>query len=283
MNKSGTLSIFIFGLCMIAGLSVLYWSGVKEKLIGVSSTTVERELPIYSVDTDKKQVALSFDAAWGNEDTQQILDVLKDNEVRATFFMTGSWVESYPDDVKRIQSAGHDLGNHSESHKEMSKLTTEERKEELMKVHNKVKELTGVEMNLFRPPYSDYNNDVILDAASCGYYTIQWNVDSLDWKDYGAESIVSTVCNNESLCNGAIILCHNGVKLKLQPFEGKKTPFLGIFFFKCIFLVNIKFFCNFLEIPSYSLCYSMAKKLGELSQNQLPGFLGGVLYYERNS
>jgi len=223
MNKNGTLSIFIFSLCMVAGLSVLYWSGMKEKLIGVNSTAGDSGLPIYSVDTDKKQVALSFDAAWGNEDTQQILDILKDNEVRATFFMTGNWVNSYPDDVKRIQAAGHDLGNHSDSHKEMSKLTAKERKEELMKVHNKVKALTGVEMNLFRPPYSDYNNDVILDATSCGYYTIQWNVDSLDWKDYGAESIVSTVCDNECLCNGAIILCHNGAKPKLQPYPDPKT------------------------------------------------------------
>lgn len=66
MNKNGTLSIFIFSLCMIAGLSVLYWSGMKEKLIGVSSTAGDSGLPIYSVDTDKKQVALSFDAAWGN-------------------------------------------------------------------------------------------------------------------------------------------------------------------------------------------------------------------------
>lgn len=126
--------------------------------------------------------------------------------------MTGGWVESFPEDVKAIQAAGHDLGNHSENHKNMSQLSTEEQKSELMTVHNKVKELTGVEMNLFRPPYGDYSDSVIQTAESCGYKTIQWSVDSLDWKDYGTKEIVRTVLDHKDLTNGAIILCHNGAK-----------------------------------------------------------------------
>lgn len=93
--------------------------------------------------------------------------------------MTGGWVESYPDDVKTILAAGHDLGNHSENHKNMSQLSNEEKKQELMKTHKKVKDLTGYDMFLFRPPYGDYDNDVVNTAKSCGYYTIQWDVDSL--------------------------------------------------------------------------------------------------------
>lgn len=212
MKKNGTLGVFMFGLCMVAALSLLYWSGAREKFVDVNSNVGERELPIYSVDTDKKQIALSFDAAWGNEDTQEILDILAKHNVQVTFFMTGGWVESFPEDVKKIQAAGHDLGNHSENHKHMSQLSAAERKEELMKVHNKVKELTGVEMELFRPPYGDYSNDVILEAAVCKYYTIQWSVDSLDWKDYGADSIIKTVTEHKNLKNGAIILCHSGTK-----------------------------------------------------------------------
>ena len=84
-----------------------------SKTVNVSNTVNGRELPIYSVETEEKKVALSFDAAWGNEDTQEILDTLAKYNVRATFFMTGGWVESYPEDVKKIQAAGHDLGNHS--------------------------------------------------------------------------------------------------------------------------------------------------------------------------
>ena len=187
--------------------------------VTVSSNVNGRELPIYCVETDEKKVALSFDAAWGNEDTRQILDILKKHDVHVTFFMTGGWVEKYPDDVKAIHDAGHDLGNHSENHKNMSQLSDDEKTQELMKVHEKVKELTGVDMNLFRPPYGDYDDAVILNAKENGYYTIQWDVDSLDWKDYGADAIIDTVCNHKHLGNGSIILCHNGAKYTKEALE----------------------------------------------------------------
>ena len=180
--------------------------------VTVSSNVNGRELPIYWVQTDEKKVALSFDAAWGNEDTQEILNILKNHDVHVTFFMTGDWVEKYPDDVKAIYEAGHDLGNHSETHPNMSQLSNEQKTEELMLVHKKVKELTGEDMYLFRPPYGDYDDEVILNAKENGYYTIQWDVDSLDWKDYGVDSIVDTVVNHKNLGNGSIILCHNGAK-----------------------------------------------------------------------
>lgn len=180
--------------------------------VTVSSNVNGRELPIYCVQTDEKKVALSFDAAWGNEDTQEILNILKNHDVHVTFFMTGDWVEKYPDDVKAIYEAGHDLGNHSETHPNMSQLSNEQKTEELMLVHKKVKELTGEDMYLFRPPYGDYDDEVILNAKENGYYTIQWDVDSLDWKDYGVDSIVDTVVNHKNLGNGSIILCHNGAK-----------------------------------------------------------------------
>ena len=108
---------------------------------------------------EEKKIALSFDAAWGNEDTAKILEILKKNNVRVTFFMTGGWIEKYPDDVKAIAAAGHDLGNHSENHKQMSQLSAEQCKEELLKPHEKVKALTGKEMILFRPPFGDYNDN----------------------------------------------------------------------------------------------------------------------------
>ncbi len=148
--------------------------------ITVSNSVGGRELPIYCVETDKKQVALSFDAAWGNEDTAKILEILRKHNVKVTFFMTGGWVESYPDDVRAILADGHDLGNHSENHKNMSQLSDSECQEELMSVHTKVQELTGYEMFLFRPPYGDYDNHVIKNAEKCGYYSIQWSIETLD-------------------------------------------------------------------------------------------------------
>ena len=199
---------FLSGHKYIVGISFLliaaYLVFINPDSISVGNNSIgNRELPIYSVDTPQKKVALSFDAAWGNENTQVLLSILDKYQLHATFFMTGSWVEIYPDDVKAISLAGHDLGNHSQNHKEMSKLTTSEIQEELMKVHNKVKELTGIEMELFRPPYE----------------VIQWSVDSLDWKDYGTESIIKTVLENKDLENGAIILMHLGAKYTPQALE----------------------------------------------------------------
>ena len=179
------------------------------------------------METQEKKVALSFDAAWGNEDTQKILDILARHNVHVTFFMTGGWVDAYPDDVKAILEAGHDLGNHSENHKNMSQLSNDEKRQEIVSVHQKVKELTGYDMFLFRPPYGDYDNDVIRTASECGYYSIQWDVDSLDWKDYGTDSIISTVCNHKHLGCGSIILCHNGAKFTAEALDELITNLKG--------------------------------------------------------
>ncbi len=192
-------------------------------IISTATGGMKKELPIYCVEREEKVVALTFDAAWGNADTQQILDILAKHDVKVTFFATGGWVESYPDDVKRIIEAGHAFGNHSENHKFMTKLSDSEIEEEIMTVHNKVKELTGYEMCLFRPPYGDYNDAVIKGVEACGYYVIQWSVDSLDWKDYGVDSIIKTVCQHKALDNGAIILMHNGAKYTADALDSLIT------------------------------------------------------------
>lgn len=207
-----TFAIIVFSLAFIT-----------NKATSVSNTVGNRELPIYCVETAEPKVALSFDAAWGNEDTQTILEILKKHNVHVTFFMTGGWVESYPDDVKAILADGHDLGNHSQNHKDMTQLSNEEAKKELMTVHDKVKELTGYEMFLFRPPYGAYDNHVVTISKECGYYPIQWDVDSLDWKDYGVDSIIRTVCEHKHLGNGSIILCHNGAKYTAQALDSMLT------------------------------------------------------------
>lgn len=203
--KIGLVSLSVFLLCVICFYSITNYTSVF-------SSNSERKLPIYCVDTTKKQVSISFDAAWGNEDTQILLDTLKKYNVKATFFMTGGWVEKYPDDVKAIAKAGHDLGNHSQNHKQMSQLSSTECVEEIQSVIDRVNELTGITPTLFRPPYGDYNNTLIEAVASCKSHCIQWDVDSLDWKNYGVDSIVSTVLNHKHLGNGSIILMHNGAK-----------------------------------------------------------------------
>lgn len=213
-RKNLVAAAFLF---LLAGIA---YAGPK---VAVASATVPKEIPIYCVEREDKVVALTFDAAWGNEDTQQILDILEKHGVKATFFATGGWVESYPEDVKKIIEAGHVIGNHSEHHKFMTKLSDEQKKQEILLVHDKVKKLTGYEMCLFRPPYGDYNDDVVKVADSLGYYTIQWSVDSLDWKDYGVDSIIKTVTQHKYLDNGAIILMHNGAKYTASALDAVIT------------------------------------------------------------
>lgn len=218
--KQNAILSMKYGVLALAAFAVLKGVlAVTGANVTVSNSVNGRQLPIYCVDTTEKKIALTFDAAWGNEDTGQILEILKKHGVRVTFFMTGGWVESYPDDVKAILAAGHDLGNHSENHKNMSQLSDAEKKEELMKVHEKVRTLTGYEMFLFRPPYGDYDNAVVNVAKENGYYTIQWDVDSLDWKDYGVDSIIKTVTQHKHLGNGSIILCHNGAKYTAKALD----------------------------------------------------------------
>ncbi len=210
------------GLGAFLLVAILLVSGIVRQTpisITASSTVGNRELPIYCVEKEDPQIALTFDAAWGNEDTKRILQILDEQQVKVTFFMTGGWVKAYPEDVKAILAAGHDLGNHSETHKNMSKLSDSEKKEEIMSVHNRVKELTDYDMFLFRPPYGDYDNAVIKVAKECDYFSIQWDIDSLDWRDYGVDAIVDRVCNSKHLGNGSIILCHNGAKYTADALE----------------------------------------------------------------
>lgn len=189
---------------------LIFIATLGKEAVAVSSTYGDRELPIYSVETEEKKIAISFDAAWGAEDFKSIIETLDQHEVKTTFFMTGEWVEKNPDCVKLLVEKEHDLGNHSENHPDMTKLSKETQKEEILKVHDRVKELTGYEMELFRPPFGAYNNDVIRTCYENNYYPVQWNVDSLDWMDYSAAEIISNVCDHKALGPGAIILCHNG-------------------------------------------------------------------------
>ena len=161
-------------ITLLGGFFISHSSSVPA-----SAVIENRKLPIYCVSTEKPQVSISFDAAWGNDDTEELLSILAQYQVKTTFFMTGGWVSAYPDDVKAIAAAGHDLGNHSENHKQMSQLSAEECQKEIQSVHDRVKELTGQEMCLFRPPYGDYNDTLIEVAEALHYYTIQWNCDTL--------------------------------------------------------------------------------------------------------
>lgn len=172
-----------------------------------ASAPAKKPLPIYNVARDDKVISISFDAAWGDEKTEEILKILSDRDIRTTFFLVGYWVDAYPDDVRMIHEAGHEIGNHSATHPHMSQLPASKMVEELKICSDKIEAITGYPTTLFRPPYGDYNNTVINTAAAEGYHTIQWDVDSLDWKNYGIQPMIDQVLGKVK--SGSIILFHN--------------------------------------------------------------------------
>ncbi|MBQ7917254.1 MAG: polysaccharide deacetylase family protein [Clostridia bacterium] len=166
-----------------------------------------RLVPIYSVDTSEKKVALTFDAAWGSDKTLKIVKTLEDAGVKGTFFLVGFWIEQNKDKVKAIDEAGFDIGTHSNTHPKMSTLSQAKMKEELETSMNMITNITGKPVRFFRAPFGDYNDTLLTVAGSLGLKTIQWDVDSLDWKGLSANEILSRV--KASVKNGSIILCHN--------------------------------------------------------------------------
>lgn len=179
----------------------------------LSTITVSAKLlPIYSVFTDKKQVALTFDCAWGADDIDEILETLDQHGVKATFFMVGDWMRKYPEAAKKIAEKGHDVASHSDKHPHVTEMGKEEIKKDIRFAHNTIKEITGIDTNLYRAPYGEYNDTVVEAAKESGYYIIQWDVDSLDWKNYGKQEMIDRVLKHKNLSPGSIILLHNATK-----------------------------------------------------------------------
>lgn len=166
-----------------------------------------REVPIYYVNTTEQKVAISFDAAWGADKTEQIMKICKQYGVNATFFLVGFWVEQYPEMVAKIKENGFEIGTHSNTHPDMTKLSASQIKLELETSIKLITDITGGEVKLFRAPFGAYNDAVLNCAKDLGLKTIQWDVDSLDWKGLSAMEITNRILNG--VRNGSIILCHN--------------------------------------------------------------------------
>ena len=195
-------------LCIALIFGVYISVQTTTNIARVFSTT--KELPIYSVETAEKKVAISFDAAWGDEYTQDILDTLDKYKVKSTFFLVGFWVDEFPDNVKEIDRRGHEIGNHSTTHPNMPQLSQDKVLEEVKVTEEKIEKLINKKTTLFRPPFGDYDDKLINLLRENDYYTIQWDVDSLDWKELGVQPVVDKVTRN--IQNGSIVLFHNNAK-----------------------------------------------------------------------
>ena len=202
-NTSAGLKIRVWTVCLTLAVCAVYACANTA----VTAATGKRELPVYRVARQDGQIAISFDAAWGGDKTKKILDILDEYEVKTTFFLVDIWTQRFPELVKEIDARGHEIGNHSTSHPQMSRLSAEKIADELDTMSDNVYALIGKRPVLFRPPYGDYNNRLIVTARSLGYTPIQWSVDSLDWKNRGRDDLVRRA--TENVQSGDIVLFHN--------------------------------------------------------------------------
>lgn len=175
-----------------------------------TSANSSKLLPIYSVNTKEPKVAITINCAWSVEDIDIILETLKNQNVRVTFFMVGDWVEKNKEAVKKIYEAGHEIGNHSYNHPHVNNLSLDKNKEQIQKCSDLIKSITGKETKLYRGPYGEYNNTVIQAAKDLEHQTIQWSIDSLDYKGLTGEQMWERI--EPKLENGSIILMHNGTE-----------------------------------------------------------------------
>lgn len=201
--------------------------------VGTTYFASGKKLPIYAVETDESKLAISFDAAWGADKTREIMNICDEYDVKATFFLVGFWIEKYPEMVKEIYNRGFELGIHSNTHPDMTKLNKSQIIDELTININLIENLTGFRPKLFRPPYGYYNNNLIEVCDELGLSCIEWSVDSLDWKGLSANEIASRVIDKST--NGSIVLFHNnsdniidGLKLVLEYYKCNKKQVVPI-------------------------------------------------------
>ena len=205
----------------IGGIAPVYLANAK------------RLVPVYSVETEEKVVALTFDAAWGADKTRGIIELLEKYDADGTFFLVGFWIDKYPEETKLIAEKGLEIGNHSNNHLHMSKLQNDEIKKEIESVNVRLQELTGKTPKYFRPPFGEYDNKLLENVAALDMVGVQWSVDSLDWKGLSGEEIAKRVLSR--VHNGAIILFHNNsdhvidaLPLVLSALKGQGFEFVTL-------------------------------------------------------
>ena len=164
-------------LAMVAAVVLIFWAVNSPAVVGVSAS--KRALPVYCVQRDDRAIAISFDAAWGNEDTQTLIDILDRYGVHATFFVVGDWVDKYPESVAALHEAGNEVMNHSASHAHFSKLSHSEIVRDVKLCSDKIEAVTGTRPTLFRCPYGEYDDHVIQAISSLGMTAVQWDADPL--------------------------------------------------------------------------------------------------------
>ena len=209
------INSYLISLGTVVILFVMSFMITGEQTVQTAVAT--KELPIYNVETKEKKIAFTMNCAWEADDIEKILETLSKHNTHITFFMVGDFVNRYPEAVKKIAEAGHEIGNHSDTHPHVNNLSLEKNREEIQKCSQKIEQITGKKTTLYRGPYGEYNDTVIKSAKSQNHTTIQWNLDTLDYSGLTGEEMWKRLENK--LTPGSIILSHNGTKHTADSLE----------------------------------------------------------------
>ena len=213
LNSKGWILILVVKkvkivlMVLLTCISIFSLMALGNANSAVLTSANQKRLPVYSVASTDNKVALTFDAAWGADKTSGILDILDEYDYKATFFLVGFWIDKHPEMTKEIFERGHLIGNHSNNHLQMSKLSTAEIQTDLKVCNDKLKNITGEAPAYFRPPFGDYNNNLINQVELLNMQTIQWDVDSHDWMKKTSGQISERVLSRAT--DGSIVLFHN--------------------------------------------------------------------------
>ena len=214
-NKQKIVTYFV---SVLAVLVLFFVAGnIKEEKVVETVSGSEKLLPIYNVKTEEKKVAFTMNCAWNADDIDSILETLEKEDVKITFFMVGEWIDKYQESVEKIYKAGHEIANHSDTHKHVNNLSYEDNVKEIESANEKIKKITGVENKLYRAPYGEYNNTVIKAAKENGYIPIQWSLDTIDYTGITGEEMWNRI--EAKIKEGDIILSHNGTKHTADSLE----------------------------------------------------------------
>ena len=208
-NKQKIYTYLVSVITVVILFCIAGTLGEKNETIPTASVN-NKLLPIYNVQTDTNNVALTMNCAWNADDIDQILEVLKQNNAKITFFLVGDWIDKFPEAEKKIYEDGHEIASHSNTHPHVNNLTYEENIEEIEKSNEKIEKITGQRTQIYRAPYGEYNNTVIQAAQDKGYYTIQWSLDTLDYTGLTGDEMWNRI--QDKIKAGDIILTHNGTK-----------------------------------------------------------------------
>ncbi|NDI37029.1 polysaccharide deacetylase family sporulation protein PdaB [Chengkuizengella sediminis] len=204
LNGKKLKQYFIILVAAIFAAGIIY--SESENIAVFSNVSNEEPAAIYSVDTENKVIALTFDISWGESRPDPIIDILKDKDVKATFFLSSPWTRDHPEIVKDIVDSGFEIGSHGHKHKNYSTFSDEEIRKEIQTAHKILSEDTGTVPNLIRMPNGDFDKRVLNIANDLNYKVIQWDTDSRDWMNPGVDHIINRVVSKAH--PGDIVLLH---------------------------------------------------------------------------